>query len=190
MIMHLLAEGHMEEAVAARLFSFCGHELGRVYGRRGFMYIREKAAQFSHLATQDSGVLVLTDFRDTGAMCFTAALQQYIWRSLPDPPGTFLCRFAVNELESWLLADRAGLAKFLGIAAAKMPHQPERDNFPKKTLAALARGSRKNIIRDGIAPPLGHGGAVGPGYMPLMREFVTEFWNIEAATASNAKPLF
>jgi hypothetical protein len=181
MIVHLVAEGYMEAAVAVRLLPFCGHKLGDVYGQYGCAYIREKAAKFHHLATACSGVLVLTDFRDAGAECIVDALQDYIWKNLPSPPASFLCRFAVNELESWLLADRGGLAKFFGIALTKMPLQPESEPLPKRTLVALARRSRKKKIREGIVPAPGHKGAVAPGYLPLMCEFIANFWNIEAA---------
>jgi len=181
MIIHLVAEGPMEEAVAERLLPFCGHTPGTVYGKQGCAYIREKAARFHHLATEHSGVLVLTDFRDAKAICVAAALQEYVWNRLPNPLGSFLCCFAVNELESWLLADRKGLANFLGIAVSKMPLQPEKENLPKRTLVNLARSSRRNRISEGIAPPPGHRSAVGPEYVPLMYEFIANFWNIEAA---------
>jgi hypothetical protein len=181
MIIHLVAEGPMEEAVAARLLPFCGHTPGTVYGQRGCDYIRQKAVAFRHLATECSGVLVLTDFRDAKAACIVDALQEYIWNRLHNPPGTFLCRFAVNELESWLLADRGGLAKFLGITTSRMPLQPESEALPKITLVNLARTSRKRKICEGIAPPPGHYAAVGPDYTHLMREFIANLWNIEAA---------
>lgn len=171
----------MEEAVAERLLSFCGHRLGTVYGKQGCKFVRDNAAKFRHWATETSGLLVLTDFRDAGETCVIDALQQYIWHKLPKPPRSFLCRFAVNELESWLLADYEGMAKFLGIATAKMPRHPEKEAQPKKILVNLARSSRKRGIREGIAPPVGHQAAVGPDYMFLMREFIAEFWNIEAA---------
>jgi len=171
----------MEEAVARQLLPSCGHELGTVYGKRGCEYIRENATKFRHLATEESGLLVLTDFRDTGETCVIDALQQYIWHKMPKPPRSFLCRFAVYELESWLLADREGLAKFLGVAVAKIPRQPEREELPKRALVNLARASRKKGIREGIAPPAGHRAHVGPDYMPLMCEFIADFWNIEAA---------
>jgi hypothetical protein len=171
----------MEEIVAARLLPFCNHELGTVYGRKGYAYIRTNAAAFRHLATEYSGVLVLTDFRDTGAICVAVALQEYILTKLHRPPRTFLCRFAVNELESWLLADRIGLSKFLSINVTRMPLQPESEDFPKKTLISLAHASRKRSIREGIAPPPGHYASVGPDYMYLMREFISNFWSIEPA---------
>jgi hypothetical protein len=181
MIINLIAEGQTEEIIAARLLPFCGHELGTVYGRKGCAYIRQKAAIFSHLATEQSGVLVLTDFRDANSICITAALQEYILNKQPKPPETFLCCFAVNELESWLLADREGLANFLGIAVSLVPLQPESEEFPKKTLLDLASTSRKRKIREGIAPRSGHHAAVGPDYMNLMSEFVFSLWNIESA---------
>ena len=171
----------MEEAVAEQLLPFCGHRLGVVYGKRGYAYVQEMAAKFYHLATKYSGVLVLTDFRDAKTNCVADALQEYIWHRLPEPPRTFLCRFAVNELESWLLADYEGLAKFLSVATSRLPPQPEKEEFPKRTLVNLARTSQKRRIREGIAPPSGHRAAVGPDYMPLMREFIADFWDIAAA---------
>ena len=169
----------MEEAVAERLLPFCGHSLGTVYGKRGCAYIKEKAVAFGYLATEFSGVLVLTDFRDAGAICVAAALQEYI--RLRETPRSFLCCFAVNELESWLLADREGLAKFFSIAASRMPLKPEVEFFPKKILIALARVSRKSRIREGVAPPPGHKAAVGPEYATIMHEFIANSWDIEAA---------
>jgi len=181
MIIHAIAEGHMETIVAARLIHFCGHAQGTVYDQRGCANVRKKAANFHHLATERAGVLVLTDFRDAQTPCVTAALQEYIWNRLPNPPRSFLCSFAVNELESWLLADSQGLANFFGIAVSKMPRQPENEALPKRVLVNLARTSRKTRIRGGIAPPPGHKGAVGPDYMSLMRQFIEDFWDIESA---------
>jgi len=184
MIFNLVAEGYTEEIVASRLLPFCGHELGTVYGKKGSGDIRKKAAVYSYLATEYSGVLVLTDFRDTGAACVPTAIQEYILNRLPCPPKTFLCRFAVNEVESWLLADRKGMAEFMRIPISRMPHQPENETYPKRTLINLARSSRNRRIREGIAPPPGHHADVGPQYMNLLQKFITDFWNIEAAMSS------
>ena len=181
MVIYLLAEGHTEEAVAVRIIPFCGHELGTVYGKRGCDYIRKKAAVFCNLATEQTGVLVLTDFRDSGMPCVPDALNDYILLKSPDPPRTFLCRFAVNELESWLLADREGLAKYMNISISKMPLHPENEEFPKATLISLAHKSNRKDIREGIAPPAGHRAAVGPEYLNLIREFILVHWNIENA---------
>ena len=181
MIIHLIAEGFTEKIVASRLLPFCGHEIGTVYGERGCDYIRNKAVVFHHLATECSGVLVLSDFRDTGAPCVPTAIQEYVLNYLPCPPETFMFRFAVNEIESWLLADRKGMAEFIGVTESRIPLQPENEVFPKRTLVSLARSSRKRKIREGIAPPPGHRASVGPEYMNFLQEFITGYWNIEAA---------
>ena len=180
----LIAEGYMEESIAVRLLPFCGHELGTVYGQHGCSFIRQNATKFQHLATEQTGVLVLTDFRDARTKCIPDALLQYIHKKMPEPPETFLCRFAVNEIESWLLADAKGMSGFLGIAVSRVPIYPEDEANPKRTLVDLARSSRNKKIREGIAPPPGHHANVGPEYMSLMREFISSHWNIEAALHS------
>jgi hypothetical protein len=184
MIMHLVPEGYMEELVGAKLIFFCGHDLGTVYNtRRGCDYIRKRAAKFSLLATDVAGVLVLTDFRDAAAPCLPSALRAYLWDAVPNPAPSFLFRFAVNELESWLMADRRNLADFLSVSAGKIPREPELEIFPKRTLVNIARCSRKAGIKNGIAPPQGHAASVGPGYISLLHKFIVKHWNIEAAMA-------
>lgn len=181
MIIHLLAEGRTEVVVAAKLLPFCGHDFGDIYGEKGYQYIRDKAAVFHHLATEHSGVLILTDFRDAGIECIPTAVHEYILRKVPHPPKTFLCRFAVSEIESWLMADRKGIADYMGISVSRVPLQPENERYPKKILVDLARFSRKRRIREGMALPHGHRASVGPEYMSCISEFITDFWDIETA---------
>jgi hypothetical protein len=182
MIMHLIPEGRMEEAVGSHLIVFCGHTLGIIYNTlSGCHYIKTRATKFHSLATDVAGVLVLTDFRDAKTVCPPSALQTYLWDKVPHPAPSFLYRFAVNELESWLMADREGLADFLSVSVNRMPQKPEQEIFPKKALVNIARCSKKTVIKEGIAPPLGHKASVGPSYIALLREFVVDRWNIEAA---------
>ncbi len=107
MLVHLILEGCLEEPVADKLLRYCGHQKGNIYGKQGCGYIKRKIYSFQSLAKYDCGVLVLTDMRDSGAPCPSAALKQY---QIISPAFNFLCRFAVSELESWLLADRDSLA--------------------------------------------------------------------------------
>ena len=58
----------------------------------------------------------------------------------------------VRELESWLLADAAGLAAYLGLPRAVVPSQPESVGDPKLALVNLARRSRRTRLRDSIVP--------------------------------------
>lgn len=179
--MHLILEGHLEEPVAEKLLAYCGHEKGIVRGLQGFGYIQTKAAQFHPLATDSEGVLVLTDFMDSRAPCPPHALEKYVLQHIARPPKTFLCRFAVAALESWLMADRKGMADFLKISAAKIPSAPDAWPDPKQHLVNLARKSRKTSVRYGIVPEKSHGGVVAPDYLATMRGFVRDCWNIAAA---------
>jgi len=188
MTINLLAEGHLEEFVAVRLLSYCNHNLGTVYGRRGCRYIKENAVKFRHLATSQTGLLILTDFRDAKTKCAANAVHEYLLNKCPNPPKTFFCRFAVNELESWLLADREGIAKFLCISVSRVPLNPEGELYPKATLVNLARISRKKGIREGIAPRPGHRADVGMEYIDRLCYFIMEYWDID--TAEQFSPSF
>ncbi len=181
MLVNLLLEGRLEEPVADKLLNFCGHDKGTVYGMRGCNYIRSKAAGFQATAMRGNALLVLTDFMDAQAACPPEALQSYFLSTCPSPSPYFLCRFAVNELESWLLADREALAGFLHISVTKVPPNPDNEPDPKQSLVNLARLSKKSSIRDSIAPPSGHKGAVSPLYLATMSGFVVNNWAVDAA---------
>ena len=179
MRVHLLLEGHLEEPVSEKLLEYCGHERGTVYGKKGCAYIHEKAKNYQALANPSQGVLVLTDSRDTGSPCPSDALQNTL--QLAKPPANFLCRLAVNELESWLIADSVSLSNFLRISPTLIPKNPDVEPLPKITLVNLARRSRKTKIKNGIVPPEKHGGPVAPAYLATMTEYVREHWNIDNA---------
>jgi hypothetical protein len=181
MVINLLLEGRLEEPVADKLLAFCGYGKGTVYGKKGCRYIRDKAAGFYSMAMPDSPILVLADFMDTRAVCPPEALQSYLPHACSSPAPYFLCRFAVNELESWLLADRQSVANFLRVPLAKIPTNPDDEPDPKKTLINLARNSRKTSIRDGIAPPAGHQGPTSPKYLDTMTRFVISHWDVASA---------
>lgn len=189
MLVHMLLEGRHEEAMARTLIRYCGHRPGALYGGKGCAYIRKHAARFLPLATAGQAVLVLTDFMDSGCACPPTAYKRYILDHAPAPPPTFLCRFAVNELESWLIADREGMARFLSISVKRIPRTPETLADPKKTLVKLADASRSKRVRYAMVPPRHrHGGVVGPGYTELVAEFIKQRWSPERA-AKNAPSL-
>lgn len=183
--MHLILEGHLEEPIAEKILAHCGHEKGTVYGCKGCGYIQAKAAKFHHLATETEGVLVLTDFMDARAPCLPHALEKYVLQHIDSPPKTFLCRFAVAELESWLMADRKGMGDFLKISVANIPSAPDALPDPKRHLVKLARKSRKTSIREGIVPEKSHGSVTAPDYLATMRGFVRDYWNIENAVTNS-----
>jgi len=181
MIVHLIPEGRLEETAARRIIEHCGHSLGRVFNPQGAPYLKDNVHRYRSLARGAEAVLVLTDFMDSRAACPPLAVQQYLLRHVPNPPQQFLLRFAVRELESWMLADRIGFAAFFHVAQGRIPGRPEEEVDPKRTVVNLARRSRSEDIRREMVPGERHGGVVGPGYTALMQEYARDQWDIDRA---------
>jgi hypothetical protein len=177
MIVDALVEGPPDAAVARQLIRYCGHEFGIAFGQQGLGFIRAKIAGFNVRARYGNPILALVDAMDTGARCPPEIIA--IW--LPERSPRFLLRAIVPELESWLIADCAGLAALLGISAALIPTEPERLADPKQTLVNLARRSRHTRVRQALVPPAGSSHPVGPGYVGHLEEFILQRWDISSA---------
>ena len=180
MIIDLLLEGLLEEPVSRKIVAHTGHIVGLIYGREGVLYLRQRVRGIGQRASTNHGVLVLTDFKDSSEDCVPLALSNYLGDTTAYPP-TFLLRFAVNTLESWLLADIPGFASFLRISEKNISSEPERLNNPKQFVVKLARKTRRTRLKDQLIPYKGHGGESGPGYFPVMKDFVENHWDIERA---------
>jgi hypothetical protein len=94
-------------------------------------------------------------------------------------------RVAVREVETWLLADGAGFAKFLGIRRILAPADVDAIDDPKACLIGLARKSPHRELRQDIVPPPGSTRKVGPNYSGRLVSFVRDRWNLSAATLSS-----
>lgn len=177
MVIDVLVEGLVDEAVAQRLIRHTGHRVGTTYGKQGAAYLRQKVAGFNVRARYGNPILLLVDFVDTKLACPPEV--PAVWLSEQDPK--LLLRVVVREIESWLLADQEGVAKFLGLSLRHLPPDPENLDDPKQTLVNLARRSRRRRVQDAIVPRPGISAVVGTGYTDTMIAFVLEQWNIEAA---------
>ena len=179
MIVDVLVEGTTDEAVARQLIAHCRHEFGTAYGKQGQRYLHRKVAGFNVRALYGNPILMLVDFMDTGLNCPPQVPATW----LRDRSDKMLLRVVVRELESWLLADGEGVARFLGISVALIPRSPEELVDPKRMLINLARRSRRKALRDAIVPRPNISSVVGPGYTSAIEDFVARYWNIAAALA-------
>ena len=170
----------MDEAVARKIVQATGHSIGTCYGKRGVGYVKSKVKMFNKSAPRGA-MLVLVDFMDTGATCPPQAVAQY----LPYPNPNMIFRVVVAEIESWLLADRDGLADFLCISRARIPVSPEQLIDPKQTVVNLARGSRCRSIRGALVPPHGASVVVGKLYASEMIRFIHDYWNLRCARGNS-----
>lgn len=174
---NLGTEDALSQAVLERIL----HETGRSYAvqthynRGGYGYLKRMIEGFNN-AAKGIPFLILTDLNATE--CPPALLQD--WLPYPKHPH-LLFRVAVREVESWLLADRTGIAKFLGIPKVLVPINPETVNNPKERIIELASRSRKRKLREAIVPSKKGTAKIGPDYNGALRSFVTATWNVEEA---------
>lgn len=173
----IAAEDELSCAVMQRLIEASGRPflVSRILNTRGNDQLMKNMAKFK-AASRVVPHIVLTDLDHHP--CPPALIEQ--WQANVLPPR-MLFRVAVHEVEAWLLADREGLAKFLDIAVNKIPHEPETEADPKRTLINLARKSRKRRLALELVPETGSAARIGPLYNVRMREFVSNTWNIQRA---------
>jgi hypothetical protein len=168
-------EGLVDEAVARRLVTEVGATPGAVYGRKGKTHLRERISSYNQAARWGPW-LVLIDL-DQDAECAPSYLEEL---SLDVAPQMCL-RIAVREIESWLLADREQVARFLGLSRSLIPRDPESEADPKAALVALAARSRRRDVREDMLPRPGSRRSVGPAYSSRLIEFTENLWRPEVA---------
>ena len=161
-------EGTLDEVVLRKLAEDVGLSVGRVFGRNGKSHLKAIIDGYNR-AARFSPWIVLVDL-DNDFECAPSLRAE--WLSTPAERMCF--RVAVREIESWLLADRSGIAAFLGVSKSRIPRNVDDLDDPKQTLIDLARGSRRKAIREDMAPRPGSGASEGPAYTSRMSEFVAK----------------
>lgn len=173
---HLVVEDDLSDAVLRKILreSSNNFAVGSSFGKCGYGYIKQKVHAFNS-AAKGTPFLVLSDLE---AECVPIQIKEW----LPVPKHhNLLFRIAVREIESWLLADRAGFASFLSIKREFIPKNVDEINDPKQVLINLAKRSRKRALRQAIVPIPDRTARVGPDYNGQLSSFVISVWNITEA---------
>ena len=173
-------EGQVDEAVLRRLLHHVGAVAGPIHGGLGKEHLRQRIPGYNAAATRAPWVVIV----DLNEEATCAPVLCRTWLPAPAP---YICfRVAVREVEAWLLADRRGIARFLGVGASEIPVDPERLPSPKDTIVHIARHSRRREIREDLVPRPGSGRTVGPAYTSRMMEFVLNpdgGWGLDRAAS-------
>ena len=171
MAAHIYAgvEGDLDAAVAARLVTDAGASVAAVHGRGGKPRLLQQLHGFNAAAAH-SPWLVLVDLDDD--QCAPPA----VGRWLPSPASHMCFRVVIREIESWLLADRARFATFLGVSRNLIPVEPESVGDPKGLVVRLAQRSRNRRIREAMIPDPAGKRKIGPGYTAELVGFVQDHW--------------
>ncbi len=172
--LYCVCEGITDEAVLRRMLQWAGGPGATVHSTSGKARLFRSMTGYVNLSRrQPCFVLVDLDREE----CAPAAL-----RSLSVTPGEGLCvRFAVRAVESWLMADREGFAKFLGVGTNRLPMAPDTVEDPVAAVLSVARRSRWRWVREDLLPRPGSGRKRGPGYASRLIEFTTRHWNVDEA---------
>ena len=168
-------EGIADEAVAGKLISLVGADMGAVYGKQGKSHLRQRLAGYNH-AARHAPWLMLVDL-DRDADCAPPVLRAW----LPNPAPMACLRVTVRAIEAWLIADAESLAGYLGISRNRIPEQPEGLDDPKAEMVNLARASRHRPIRQDMVPRDRSGRSVGPAYSSRLVEFIVGCWRPKVA---------
>ncbi len=172
---HIAVEGRIDAAVAGRLLKEAGLEAEEVYLRRGKSDLDPRIPGYARAAAYWPW-LTLRDL-DQDAPCPPALLAKLV----PDQP-TYLCfRVPVPQVESWLMADAAGLADLLSVRRSQVPDSPDLVGDAKEALLNLAAKSRSSLIKRELLPRAGSGGRVGPLYNDTLSRFASHSWDVAAA---------
>lgn len=154
---------------------------------RGHGDIKSRCQAFLNMARSGSHTLILTDL-DT-VECACALIRD--WFAIPqeDPvnlPSQCIFRVAVREVESWIIADHAAWAEYIGIPAANFSIHPDRLDDPKEhLLKVIRRKGKKKIHREMLPKGSAH---IGPRYNEVLCDFVDKLW-VPARAAENSPSL-
>lgn len=176
MRINALVEGPVDESVVERVLRSTGHELADCWGKQGSAFIRDHVQQYA-TAARTAPLLVVVDQMDTRLECPPQVAAAWLPHR---PPGLVFC-VAVREVESWLLADRNGVAELLRIRVGRIPKRPDEIDDPKRCLVALARQSRSSTVKRMFVPAANSTAQVGRLYTTGVQEFASSRWSIDDA---------
>ena len=175
----LAVEDALSDAVATKILESCGFEIKARLKQQGNTYLKQKAPELNRAAARNRPVFLLTDL-DSPKNCPLDLIQSWI-KGLPKPG--FFFRVAVMEVESWVLADRGAVARFLSVPASQIPQQTDDVADPKERIVSLAQKSRSRTIREALVPAPESTAPVGNEYNARLIEFVRESWDLERAAS-------
>ena len=181
-------EDEATKSVALRLIAYFAQRTGREISlasghpvvTHGYGELKKKAQKLMEAAKSGIESFFLTDL-DRWPTPNDLAKDWFSIECLSEVPPNFIFRVSVREVESWIMADRAAFAKFMGVAEMNLPEKPDEEPDPKQTLFNLIKSKcKKKCYKEMLPLPGQH---VGVAYNPMLCKFVMECWDPERAAA-------
>lgn len=175
-----VVEGDIDEAVVRAIAGQLGVDVHEVFVRNGKPAVL-KALRGFNASARSRPWFVLVDL-DQDSRC----AGEFVAQQLPEPSTKMRFRVAVRAVESWLLADHDGFARFFRVRPGGVSAHPESLPDPKQSVVDAARSSRAAMVRDGVPPRPGSGRRTGQLYAALLIEYVIQHWDPDAARKRSA----
>lgn len=174
-------EGIVDEAALKRVARDLDIMIPIVHGKQGKSHLHQKRNAFNAAARYSDWIMVV----DLNHSADCAPSLRSKW--LPTISPKMLFRVAVREIESWLMADREEIARFLGVPLNKVPDNPELIENPKTEMVNLARLSSRRSIRLDMVPREASKRDIGAAYSSRLIEFTSRYWRpMVASKTSNS----
>lgn len=176
--MYAWSEDALGKHLLGRILAQAGQDLSawKVTALRGKGELRKKLPQLMRLSANHDVILV-TDLDDEP--CAGHLIEQWLRRNRQPP--RLQIRVAVRAAESWVLADRAGVSRFLNVPIATIPRAPDDDPRPKQQLLRLAERSSRRALRQDIVTRRDGQLRQSLNYNAVLADFVINDWNIRQA---------
>ena len=171
----LVVEGDLDEVISRKLISvYAPHiTIGTTFPMGGRSQIKERIGNYNQ-AARITPYLVLVDLDQDE--CAPVLVKRWV----PNKHPQLFLRVTIHQVESWLLADREAIAKFLGVVLNRIPVMPDDEKDSPEIIMTISRKSRKREIRESI-PPIGDTASRGPDYNGQLSRFVQLYWDPERA---------
>lgn len=180
----IVGEGATEIAVAQRLLDLA--QVDRAHARpldkRGQGNFWRDIGRYEVAARRGLCVFALADLEH--ARCPAEKFEEHLPGAKRS--GTFSLRIAVRASEAWLLADVEGIARWLRVARAVVPRDPESLQSPKRELVLLARRSPVRWLRESLVPEPGSHAVVGREYLLSIMQYIAGPWDPWRAASASA----
>jgi len=180
----LAIEGTIDQVIMERLITDTG-AIPVEQRRHKKSDMRKRIEGFNNSAAARNWV-VLIDL-DHDKLCAPELCREW----LPHPAEHMCFRVAKREIESWILADRERLSRFISVPLSSIATDPESLPYPKEYLINLARQSTDRNVTSDMVPRPGSGRTEGSAYISWIIDFVNNTrrgWRPEIA-ASHADSL-
>lgn len=176
-VVYYAVEGDTDVPVAEKLIRSVGFEPRATRVAGGKPKLDPRIPELNRSGSELNW-LILRDL-DNDAPCAPELIGQLL-RGRPIAPRVSL-RIPVHAMESWLLADRDGIATEFGIASHRLPTRPDDLDDPKQHLISLCHRFAPLKVREAMVPRSGSGRRVGPEYASRIAAFARRTWRADHA---------